>query len=44
MPQEILSWVALIILAGAGTMLLVSRDWRYSPALLAALYLRHSYW
>jgi hypothetical protein len=39
MVEEILSWAALIILATAGTMLLVSRDWRWSLALLAALYL-----
>jgi hypothetical protein len=39
MLQETLSWSGLVILAVAGTMLLVSRDWRWSLGLLAAQYL-----
>jgi hypothetical protein len=39
MLPDILSWSALVILGVAGTLMLVSRDWRLSLALLAAEYL-----
>jgi hypothetical protein len=39
MLPDVLSWSALVILGVAGTLMLVSRDWRLSLALLAAEYL-----
>ncbi len=39
MLTDVLPWLAVIILAGASTGLLVSRDWRWDLALLAGQYL-----
>ena len=39
MPQAIVSWVAVAVVAAAATGILLTRDWRWSLGLLSAQYL-----
>jgi hypothetical protein len=39
MLEQIILWVAVVLIGAASTLLLLSRDWRWSLAMLAVLYM-----